>query len=267
MNPEIGHLPMNPTLTGQAELLEHIVYSANGQELSLILPWTIGQDRSKMKRVPLILFVQGSAWTTPARNAAAMQKLFEDAGEWPRPIVFDFDEGASFDEHYNCAFQKAWDRGADCILSMGADMPALTKVDIFLGFQELHKLWDNNVPGIVLSPDQEMGVSVVGWSRTLDFDHSGVFYNQQGLTVLPAYIGKCRERGLRAVHLPAIPDVDTLQDLQHNITLVEALNYCAQSGDDVCPPWRTYGFLAELGLAEVRVMPNSLMDPREHIDK
>ena len=65
MNPEIGHLPMNPTLTGQAELLEHIVYSANGQELSLILPWTIGQDRSKMKRVPLILFVQGSAWTTP----------------------------------------------------------------------------------------------------------------------------------------------------------------------------------------------------------
>lgn len=205
--------------------------------------------------------------TTPAENADVMRKLFEDAGEWPREIVFTYDEGASFDEHYNCAFQKAWDGGADCILSMGADMPALTKVDIFLGFQELHKLWDNGVDGIVLSPDQEMGVSVVGWNRTLDFDHSGVFYNQEGLTVLPAYVGKCRKMGLRAVHLPAIPDVDTLQDLQHNITLVEALNYCAQSGDDVCPPWRTYDFLAELGLAEVRVMPNDLHDPREEIDK
>ncbi|MBR3503995.1 MAG: alpha/beta hydrolase [Clostridia bacterium] len=59
---------MNPTLKGQAELLQHIAYSANGQELTLILPWTIGQDRSKQKPAPLILFVQGSAWTTPNLN-------------------------------------------------------------------------------------------------------------------------------------------------------------------------------------------------------
>ena len=204
--------------------------------------------------------------TTPASNVEVMRKLFEDAGQWPRPIHFDFDEGANFDIHYNMAFQKAWDAGADCILSMGVDMPALTKVDIRLGFQELHKLWDEDVPGIVLSPDQEMGVSVVGWNRTLDFDHTGVYYCQSGLTVLPAYIEKCQRQGIRAVHLPAIPDVDTVADLRHNITLVQALNYCAESGDDVCPPWRTYAALKELGLGEVRVMPNDLMDPRDQID-
>ncbi|MDO4182028.1 MAG: DUF2064 domain-containing protein [Coriobacteriia bacterium] len=204
--------------------------------------------------------------TTPAENVPVMRKLFEDAGQWPRPLVFDYDEGANFDIHYNCAFQKAWDRGADCILSMGADMPALTKVDVRLGFQELHKLWDAKVPGIVLAPDQEMGVSVVGWNRTTPFDHTGVYYCQNGLTVLPAYIEKAQRAGLRAVHLPAIPDVDTVADLRHNITLVQALNYCAESGDDVCPPWRTYEALKDLGLGEVRVMPNNLMDPREHID-
>ena len=38
MNPEIQHLPMNPTLKGQAEMIQHIVYSQNGQELTLLLP-------------------------------------------------------------------------------------------------------------------------------------------------------------------------------------------------------------------------------------
>ena len=38
MIPEIMHLPMNPNLVGQAEVKQHIVYSENGQELTLILP-------------------------------------------------------------------------------------------------------------------------------------------------------------------------------------------------------------------------------------
>ena len=65
MLPEIPHLPMNPALKGQAEVLPPVVYSANGQELTLILPWAPGDDRTKVTPAPLILFVQGSAWTTP----------------------------------------------------------------------------------------------------------------------------------------------------------------------------------------------------------
>ena len=204
--------------------------------------------------------------TTPSKNVEVMRNLFESAGEWPRPITYIADEGESFDAHYNHAFAQAWERGADCILSMGADMPALTKADIILGFQKLHTL--DGVPGggIVLAPDQEMGVSVVGWTRETDFSHDGVFYNRSGLTVLPAYIAKARDAGLPALWLPPIPDVDTMADLYHAITEVEALNYCA-GFDDICPPWRTAQALREMGWDKVVVPPNDLFDPRDEIDR
>ena len=204
--------------------------------------------------------------TAPARNLEPMRKLFSDAGTWPRDITFIVDEGASFDEHYNHAFEQTWERGADCILSMGADMPALTKADVKFGFEQLHKLDGTPGGGIVLAPDQEMGVSVVGWTRDTDFSHTGVFYNQSGLTVLPAYIEKARNQGLPALWLPPIPDVDTMADLYHNITLVEALNYCAEY-DNICPPWRTAQALKEIGFGQIFVAPNDLRDPRDELDR
>lgn len=204
--------------------------------------------------------------TAPAENLPKMRELYEASGAWPREIVFAADEGASFDEHYNGAFQKAWDDGADTILSMGADMPALTVDDVVRGFEALQQLDVSEKGGIVLAPDQEMGVSIVGWPRRTAFDHSGVFYNQEGLTVLPAYIAKARELGLPAIYLPPVPDVDTMSDLAHNITLVEALNYCAPF-DGNTPPWRTAEALKQMGWDEVRVMPNDLRDPRDEIDK
>ena len=204
--------------------------------------------------------------TAPVGNLDKMRELFAVSGTWPRDIVFVADEGKSFDEHYNDAFQKAWDDGADTILSMGADMPALTVDDVVRGFEALQKLDVSDKGGIVLAPDQEMGVSIVGWPRKTEFDHSGVFYNQEGLTVLPAYIAKARRMGLPAIYLPPVPDVDTMADLMHNITVVEALYYCAPF-DGNTPPWRTADALKQMGWDEVRVMPNDLRDPREAIDK
>jgi hypothetical protein len=204
--------------------------------------------------------------TTPAENVSVMRKLFADAGDWPRPLEVIADEGASFDAHYNHAFSQCWDRGADCILSMGADMPALTKADVKLGFEQLHKLDGRAGGGIVLAPDQEMGVSVIGWTRETDFDHTGVFYNPDGLTVLPAYVQKAESLGLPALWLPPIPDVDTMADFFHNVTLVHALNYCARF-DDICPPWRTAEAFIGLGFKQIIVAPNDLFDPRDHIDK
>ena len=58
-------LPMNPALKGQAEVLEHIRYSDNGQEMTLIVPWAPRDDRTRIAPRPTILFVQGSSWTTP----------------------------------------------------------------------------------------------------------------------------------------------------------------------------------------------------------
>ena len=204
--------------------------------------------------------------TTPASNVPVMRDLFAQAGTWPRELVFIADEGANFDEHYNHAFRQCWDRGADCILSMGADMPALTKSDVKHGFEQLHKLDCEPRGGIVIAPDQEMGVSAIGWTRATDFDHTGIYYCQDGLTVLPAYIQKARTAGLPALWLPPIPDVDTMADFFHNVTLVHSLCYCAQF-DDICPPWRTAEAFIDQGFREIRVAPNDLRDPRDHIDR
>ena len=68
MIPEIGHLTMNSLLTGQAELKQHIVYSKNGQTLTLVLPWAHRDRRGPINPTPLIVFVQGSGWTTPNLN-------------------------------------------------------------------------------------------------------------------------------------------------------------------------------------------------------
>ena len=64
-NPEIRHISSNPNLTGLAEVTPDIVYStAAGVDvkLSLLLPWGAVE---RGDRLPLIVFVQGSAWTFP----------------------------------------------------------------------------------------------------------------------------------------------------------------------------------------------------------
>lgn len=208
--------------------------------------------------------------TAPAANADAMRGLLEREfgpleGDVAFPMRVITDAGASFDAHYNDAFAQCWDAGADCILSMGADMPALTPDDVVRGFAALHELAHMDAGGIVLAPDQEMGVSIVGWTRRTSFDHEGVFYNPSGLTVLPAYIEKAREANLPAIWLPPVPDVDTMADLMHNVTLVDALDYCSRF-DGGRAPARMLATLRELGCDEVRVPPNDLMDPRDAID-
>ncbi len=202
----------------------------------------------------------------PKSNLEKMERLFSDAGTWPRDITFIADEGASFDEHYNDAFAQTWRSGADCILSMGCDMPALTEDDVIRGFDALHELCEIDGGGIVLAPDQEMGVSIIGWTKATVFDHTGVFYNQDGLTVLPAYIQKARALSLPAIWLPPVADVDTMADLMHNVTLIEALNYCEPLRANIAP-YRTQRALEQIGITDIRVAPNNLMDPRGNIDK
>lgn len=201
----------------------------------------------------------------PAEDIEPMRTLIAEECTTPFTVTFITDAGTSFDEHYNDAFAQVWQRGADCILSMGADMPALTVDDVVRGFEALHELDANDAGGIVLAPDQEMGVSIIGWTKSTAFDHNGVFYNPTGLTVLPAYIAKARDARIDAIYLPPVPDVDTMADLMHNVTLVEALGYCAVCGRGMAP-MHTMAKLEDLGIDEVRIMPNALMDPREAID-
>ena len=66
-----GFLDCNPTLDGLARLSSNIVYSTEtGVELTmdLLLPWNVAEVEVSQKKHPLIVFVQGSAWTTPDRE-------------------------------------------------------------------------------------------------------------------------------------------------------------------------------------------------------
>jgi acetyl esterase/lipase len=62
----IKTIPYNPLLTGLAESTPDIVFSREGGQdvtLRILKPWK--NDLNKDKRYPLIVFIQGSGWTSP----------------------------------------------------------------------------------------------------------------------------------------------------------------------------------------------------------
>ncbi|MCD8118077.1 MAG: alpha/beta hydrolase [Lachnospiraceae bacterium] len=68
---KINHLKNNPTMEGLALLRSGIVYSEEDgeqQTLDLLLPWSVGIAGDTQKKHPLLVFVQGSGWTTPDRG-------------------------------------------------------------------------------------------------------------------------------------------------------------------------------------------------------
>lgn len=67
----IKHLKNNPTMEGQVKLVQNIIYSTAAGEnlpLTMLLPWNLDDENIKKEKKPLIVFVQGSAWTTPDRE-------------------------------------------------------------------------------------------------------------------------------------------------------------------------------------------------------
>lgn len=69
MGREIRYIKNNPSLKGMAEMVPNVVFStAQGVELKLQIfkPWT--QEGNEQVQYPLIVFVQGSAWTFPNVN-------------------------------------------------------------------------------------------------------------------------------------------------------------------------------------------------------
>lgn len=69
--PEIRCLPNNPNMDGQVKLVRDVIYSTAAGEklpLTLLIPWNVDDETAKKEKKPLIVFVQGSAWTTPDRD-------------------------------------------------------------------------------------------------------------------------------------------------------------------------------------------------------
>ncbi len=65
---DIKRIKYNPTMEGMAEIIPDVVFSnAGGVELKMqiILPWWDRENKNLIPSYPLVVFVQGSAWTFP----------------------------------------------------------------------------------------------------------------------------------------------------------------------------------------------------------
>lgn len=66
-------IPSNPTLEGLARMTRDVAYKTGADRLAMdiIMPQSFGDD--DQRRYPTVVFVQGSAWTTPDRDAEIPQ--------------------------------------------------------------------------------------------------------------------------------------------------------------------------------------------------
>ena len=191
--------------------------------------------------------------TSDAASVTPLRELIEKAGPWPRDFEVIALTGAAFGEALDSGIEQCFARGADCVLALYGDCPTLTAADVRRAFQELHALEEWEGRGIAIAPNHKNGISIVGVTREARLSHEDIFSNPQPCRALSSYIAKAAELGLPARCLPAVPDVDTMDDLVHVAALVQALNYCAASAGPAHPPWRTAAALYKLGFRDAVV--------------
>ena len=204
--------------------------------------------------------------TCPEENVALMRETFESLGQWPREFHYITDHGATFNEHFDDAFNQIFDLGYDSVLSVGGDIPTMPMEHIVNGFKWLQYFdatTDGN--GAVLAPCQECGVSLIGFNKNTPLDHQGVFYSMDGRPALEAYQVKAASNQVPIAYLTTVADVDNMQDLAHAITLMRMIYYAAKFQPGLFVPQRTLDWVNALGLT-VSTPPNDDFDPRDDID-
>ncbi|MDO4182843.1 MAG: DUF2064 domain-containing protein [Coriobacteriia bacterium] len=204
--------------------------------------------------------------TTPAENMSAMKELFDELGEWPMPIQYMTDAGATFDEHFNDAFAQLFAMGYDHIVSVGGDIPTMPKSHITQSYQWLHYFEKIGKAGFVQAPCQECGTSLVGFSKDTPIDHTGVYYNLDGVPALDAYVAKLIEKDIPSAYFSPVADIDERTDLAHAISCMKAIREAAKYQPDLYTPRRVLGWCALMGI-KVSTPPNDEHDPRQYIDE
>lgn len=203
---------------------------------------------------------------TPPEEQKSLEKYFKENGPWPLPIQFINDRGQNFDQHFDDAFHQLFEQGYHAVVSIGGDLPTMPVTHIVQAFQWLiyfDQFTDQG--GFVQAPCQSCGVSLVGYTRETAMDSEGVFYNPEGVPCLDAYTKKAKERGVPTALLSSVADIDNVEDLAHNISLMKAIRYSSQYKRDLFVPYRTLDWVRRQGIV-ANTPPNRLHDSRELID-
>jgi uncharacterized protein len=204
--------------------------------------------------------------TSPADNLPHLEKVYAEHGPWPSEIRFIVDQGKSFDEHFDDAFNQVFADGYESIVSVGGDLPQLPASHIVSAFQWLDYLSKDSENGaFVEAPCQECGVSLVGYTKSTPMDSTGVYYNTDGITCLDAYVSKVTERNIPMACLSPCADIDDGQDLAHAASLIRALGAAGPHQPGLHVPRYTLWWLDAHGIV-ASAPPNDNHDPREYLD-
>lgn len=188
------------------------------------------------------------------------------------------DEGGSFDHAMQYAAdyimkEGAPERLADSILIVGGDMPCLQPATIQAAVEKLEiiassqKALDcaksragcksNIGAAIIESADQAGGFNIIGYTCTTPFNFDGVFYNQEGITVLDMVMRKALESNIPLSLVEVVLDIDTPEDLGGLIPVMHTLQLAQQYDATVVSPKRTINFLRKMGIESTAPVPQN----------
>ncbi len=204
--------------------------------------------------------------TTPADSVQKMEALLAEEGPWSRPVTVMLDKGKVFDDHFDDAFNQLFEQGFGTVVALGGDLPIMPRQHIVDAFNWLHHFQELYPEGgMVLTPCQASGTSLVGYTAESGMNHQKVYYNNSGRPALQAYLDKARALGgVHTALLDTVPDVDTIEDFSHVVSYINALEYVHED-QDLFLPHRTLYFIRVMKL-KVTTPPNRNHDSREGID-
>ncbi len=204
--------------------------------------------------------------TTPAKNLDLMKETFDEIGPWPMEIHYMTDEGATFDDHFDDAIAQIFSQGYEHIVAIGGDIPTLPKSHIKQSFQWLDYFHGIGEAGFVLAPCQECGTSLIGLSHDTPIDNQGVYYNNDGVPALDAYMEKINEKDIPVAYFAPVADIDEVTDLAHAISCMKAIRKAAEHQSEFFVPKRVLTWCDLMGI-QVSTPPNEEHDPRQYIDQ
>lgn len=204
--------------------------------------------------------------TTPDKNVELMKETIELVPGWPREVHYMADRGATFDDHFDMAFQEIFDQGYEAIVSIGADIPTLPRAHVTQAFQWLQYFAEVvGTPGFVCAPCQECGTSLVGFNFDTPINHQGIYYNMDGRPALDGYYEKLQAADIPSAYLSPVADVDEIEDLAHCLSCARALRESAKYQTGIYVPRRVLEWADAIGLKPVSP-PNENHDPRQYFD-
>jgi len=152
------------------------------------------------------------AATTPRGGEYDRLFFFEGARDavqaWlaATPLIAQAEGGLG--ERMAAAFAEAFARGARRVALIGTDVPWLTRATVLEALRHL------DAHDVVLGPAEDGGYCLVALGRDLPALFEGIAWSTP--TVLAASLARAAALGLRVHLLPALPDVDTLEDVRRH---------------------------------------------------